>query len=100
MNRTEICKRYQEIKAELKTKRESIKYFTKQFFIDYMEAKKQVTENYKRGIDNTYKIDNVVLTHEYDKVYTSKFYQENGGAYCVFLEIMHAREKKEARKND
>lgn len=90
---------YQEIKAELKTKRESIKYFTKQFFLDYLEAKRLFTENYKRGIDNTYKIDNVVLTHEYDKVYTSKFYQENGGAYCVFLEIMHAREKKEAAKN-
>lgn len=91
---------YQEIKAELKTKRESIKHFTKQFLLDYMEAKKQVTENYKRGIDNTYIVDNVVLTHEYDKVYSSKFYQDNGGAYCVFLEIMHEREKKEARKNN
>lgn len=90
---------YQEIKAELKTKRESIKYFTKQFFLDYLEAKKLFTENYKRGIDNTYKIDHVIYTHEYDKVYSSKFYQENGGAYCAFLEIINQREKKEAAKN-
>lgn len=89
---------YQEIKAEIKTRRENIKHFTKQFLLDYMEAKKLFTENYKRGIDNSYKIDHVVLTHEYDKVYTSKFYQENGGAYCVFLEIMNQREKKEAAK--
>lgn len=87
---------YQQIKAELSARRENTRYFNKQFLLDYMEAEKQFKANRKNGIDNTYQDGNIWYTHEYDKIYTSDFYRKNGGAYCVFLEIMSARRKKEA----
>lgn len=85
---------YQQIKAELSAKRENTRYFNKQFLLDYLEAEKQYRVNRKNGIDNTYQVGNIRYTHEYDKIYTSEFYQKNGGTYCVFLEIMHQRRKK------
>lgn len=87
---------YQQIKAELSAKRENTRYFNKQFLLDYLEAEKQYRANRKNGIDNTYQVGNIRYTREYDKIYTSEFYRKNGGAYCVFLEIMSARRKKEA----
>ncbi len=87
---------YQQIKTELSARRENTRYFNKQFLLDYLEAEKQYRVNRKNGIDNTYELDNVTYTREYDKIYTSDFYRKNGGAYCVFLEIMSARRKKEA----
>lgn len=87
---------YQQIKAELSAKRENIRYFNKQFLLDYLEAEKQYRANQKNKIDNTYQVGNIRYTREYDKIYTSDFYRKNGGAYCVFLEIMSARRKKEA----
>ena len=87
---------YQQIKAELSAKRENTRYFNKQFLLDYLEAEKQYRVNRKNGIDNTYQVGNIRYTREYDKIYTSNFYRKNGGAYCVFLEIMNARRKKEA----
>lgn len=87
---------YQQIKAELSAKRENTRYFNKQFLLDYLEAENSIRVNRKNGIDNTYELDNVTYTREYDKIYTSEFYRKNGGAYCVFLEIMSARRKKEA----
>ncbi len=87
---------YQQIKAELSARRENTRYFNKQFLLDYLEAEIQYRVNRKNGIDNTYEFDNVTYTREYDKIYTSDFYRKNGGAYCVFLEIMSARRKKEA----
>lgn len=80
---------YQQIKAELSAERESIKYFNKQFLTDYIEAKRAFIANRKNDIDNTYELDNVTYTHEFDKIYASDFYRKNGGAYCVFLEIMN-----------
>lgn len=79
---------YQQIKAELSAKRENTKYFNKQFLTDYIEAKRAFIANRKNGIDNTYQLENVTYTHEFDKVYSSEFYRKNGGAYCAFLEIM------------
>lgn len=87
---------YQQIKAELSARRENIRYFNKQFLLDYLEAEKQYKVNRKNGIDNTYQVGNIRYTREYDKIYASDFYRKNGGAYCVFLEIMSARRKKEA----
>lgn len=87
---------YQQIKAELSAKRENTRYFNKQFLLDYLEAEKQYRVNRKNGIDNTYQVGNISYTREYDKIYTSDFYRKNGGAYCVFLEIMSTRRKKEA----
>lgn len=85
---------YQEIKLELSAKCDSTKYFNKQFLTDFLEAEKSFKANQERGIDNTYRVGNIRYTHEYDKIYTSEFYQKNGGTYCVFLEIMHQRRKK------
>lgn len=80
---------YQQIKAELSAKRESTRYFNKQFFLDFMAAKRAFIANQENGIDNTYQSGYITLTHEYDKIYASDFYRKNGGAYCVFLEIMN-----------
>ena len=60
---------FETAKKELKQQRESVAGFTKQFFQDYLEYRK---------------------TGNTEKIFASDFYQKNGGAYCVFLEIYYA----------
>ena len=80
---------YQQIKAEIASRGEKPTHFTKRFFDDFCQAVKQFKRNYERGIDNSYYVDGVRLTHEYDAVYSSKFYIKNSCAYCLFLEIAY-----------
>ena len=68
---------YQQIKAELSARRENTRYFNKQFLLDYLEAEKQYRVNRKNGIDNTYELDNVTYTREYDKIYCPETEAQN-----------------------
>ena len=79
---------FQRIKAELKRRCESTKHFTKAFLQDYKDAVEKTEFNIKNKIDDSYYVENCVLVrHSFDKVFASKFYQQNPCAYCVFLEI-------------
>ena len=81
---------YQRIKAELKEQHCSTKYFTKQFLENYKAAVILARKNFDRGIDDSYPYEHYHRFHSYDKIYADKFYIENSGAYCVFLEIVWA----------
>ena len=84
---------YKTIKTELKKQYSNTKYFTRDFYRDYLQAVKKTLENIKNNIDDSYRpagqYNYVTLFHSFDPVYTSKFYIDNGSCYCIFLEIMN-----------
>lgn len=82
---------YQKIKTELLKSGCKTKHFTRAFFDLYTAARKQIEKNDGAGIDTRYTTpDGITTRREYDGVRASKFYTENGGAYCIFLEIASA----------
>ena len=80
---------YKEMKTALKSTRENIKYFTKEFYEIFVEAYRTSIENKINGKDDYYEKDYISLNHCYDKVYKSDFYTKNGPAYCQFLEVFY-----------
>ena len=52
----------------------SIKYFNREFLAIFIT---EYNESKKSGIAN------------YEKTKTTRFYNDNGGSYCVFLELWH-----------
>lgn len=82
---------YKTVKTELSKKCKSVKYFTKEFFTDFIQAVRERRHNIEKGIDRSYKNGYVTLYHEYDKIYNSKFYKENGSSYCEFLQLVDGK---------
>lgn len=83
---------YEEVKTELKRRRENVKHFTREFFETYKECNqaaetaraKNETEKHayqKKG-------ENFKRYHFWDKIYNSDFYNLNSCAYCEFLSII------------
>ena len=84
---------WQKYREALKQQHCSTKYFNKAFLEAYKNARAKAKFNFKHGIDDSYKDPKhewVTLYHSYDEIYGSKFYQENSGTYCAFLELAHA----------
>lgn len=80
--------KYQTIKAELKRRGASVKGFTRDFYAVYLAAVDQIRRNAENGIDDSYTTPDGIFTRRaWDSVRASSFYRDNGGAYCVFLEI-------------
>ncbi len=80
---------YQSIKQELKQAAGNARYFTIEFFNEYIAAKKAMHENAKKGINDHYEKNGIIYLRSFDSVYNSKFYQKNGSVYCLFLEIAY-----------
>ena len=80
---------FQRIKAVMKNRKASTKYFTKAFLEAYKTARAKTKSNFENLIDDSYMHENgyVKLFHSYDEVYNSKFYQQNSCGYCEFLEV-------------
>ena len=82
---------YEKVKAELSARRTNIKHFTHKFFNDYVRALQKARYNTEHNIDTSYRVDGIKLFHEFDDIYSSKFYQYNGGCYCTFLQIVNGK---------
>ena len=80
--------RFQKIKSAIKAQNESTKYFNKTFLETFENARETMARNIEKGVDDSYENNGILLYHSYDKVYASDFYNKNGCAYCIFLEIM------------
>lgn len=81
-------KQFQEVKTELQKACNSVKYFNRDFFTEYLKAYKKAHENNEKKKPEFYNKDGIILRHEYDVIYASDFYNKNSCAYCSFLEIM------------
>lgn len=85
---------YNYFKSELK-KHANTKYFTREFFNDFLKAIQERKKAIANNIDMSYyKVingNNILLYHYYDNIYDSKFYNNNGGAYCYFLQIAYKK---------
>ena len=81
-------KQFQAVKAELQKACDSAKYFNREFFDEYLRAYAKAKENNEKKNPQFYNKDGIILRHEYDVIYESKFYRLNSCAYCAFLEIM------------
>lgn len=84
-------KYYNIIKAELKRRRENVKYFNLAFFKAYIDAIKagKAAEDAGTLENEKYKIGLVTLFHYFDPIYTSDFYTKNSGCYCEFLAVVN-----------
>lgn len=84
-------KDYKTIKAILKANRESTRYFTKDFYNTYLQVIESVNRAAEQGIDPEYyqNADGVTVSHAWDPVYNTDFYNRNSCAYCQFLEIVN-----------
>ena len=83
---------YSDIKRVLSIQGNNTRYFTFEFFQNFVTAYKQRCNNLKNNIDDSYYNNNVLLFHCYDSIYQSKFYNKNSGSYCEFLSIFHSWE--------
>lgn len=83
---------YQDIKRILSIQGNNTRYFTFEFFQDFITAYKTRCQNLQNNIDDSYYNNNVLLFHCYDSIYKSKFYNKNVGSYCEFLSIFHSWE--------
>ena len=80
---------YTEVKKAIKERHENTKHFTPEFYQEFIKAQNTCMYNRINNINDTYKAGNVTLLHSYDGVYASKFYNLNGPAYCVLLEVVN-----------
>ena len=87
-------KLYNEIKNELKKRRENTKYFNREFFNKWIQAIQENEKNIKDGINDSYKSGYITLYHCYDEIYKSDFYNKNGGCYCEFLAVVMDYKKR------
>lgn len=87
-------KLYNEIKNELKKRRENVKYFNRDFFNKWIEAVQENEKNIKAGKNDSYKNGCITLYHCYDEIYKSNFYNKNSGCYCEFLAVALDYKKK------
>lgn len=87
-------KLYNEIKNELKKRRENTKYFNRDFFNKWIQAQKEREKAMQAGKDESYKKDNITLYHSFDPIYESDLYNKNSGCYCEFLAIVHEYNKR------
>jgi hypothetical protein len=85
---------YQQIRQELKSRTRSQKHFTKAFYTMFDECQKQHRRNLEAGTPNRYTKNGIILTHDFDPIYKSDFYNLNSGTYCEFLAIYHERSIK------
>lgn len=83
---------FQQIKSELSSRRNSVRYFTRAWYEMYLKARERFESYQKSGVNMWYQAGNVLLNHAFDPVYESDFYRKNSGAYCEFLEILNAYE--------
>lgn len=81
-------KLYNEIKNELKKRRENTKYFNREFFNKWIQAQKERKKAIQAGTDESYIKDNITLFHYFDSIYNSDLYIKNGGCYCEFLTVV------------
>lgn len=81
--------KYNDIKKLILKHSESARYFTPEFYAIYLNAINKSLFNRINNIDDTYKDGNITKKHSFDNVYSSDFYNLNGTAYCIFLEIMN-----------
>ncbi|HCB94651.1 MAG TPA: hypothetical protein DEP65_02645 [Ruminococcus sp.] len=79
---------YKAIKDTMAKQRDSVKGFTYKFFEKFLAAKQLHIENLKNNIDDSYYSGHVLLFHCYDDIYQDKFYTDNSGAYCLFLQLL------------
>lgn len=64
---------FEKIKTELASRRSNVKGFTYKFFKEYIKA-----------LEN----------QDYSPLYSTYFYDKNGGCYCAFLELIHPYNKR------
>lgn len=83
---------YETVKRELQKRCSSVKHFSKAFYTIYRKSLSETLKNAENGIDDSYYKGIVKLYHSWDEVYNSKFYRENGCAYCEFLSIVYGVE--------
>jgi predicted transcriptional regulator len=70
-----------EMKSLLKEKRESTRYFTKDFYSTFISDYREAVNDCIKGIDR----------EAYVKTKQTDFYNRNSCAYCVFLEIFNSK---------
>jgi len=85
---------YEIIKAELKKRRENIRYFTKEFYTTFKECyiaglKARYMDTYKKYLYKN-ENENFFRYTYYNPVYESDFYKKNSCAYCEFLTLATA----------
>ena len=83
---------YETVKRELQKRCSNVKHFSKAFYNIYKKSLSETIKNAEKGIDDSYYKGIVKLYHSWDEVYNSKFYRENGCAYCEFLSIVYGVE--------
>lgn len=69
--------KYEQIKSELKKRCNSVKYFTPDFYRDFLEDRKKSFKSFTAG--NGWM--------KYEKTEKSDFYIKNSGTYCEFLSV-------------
>ena len=72
---------YKEIKEKLSKQVSSVKYFNKQTFDIIMKDRETANKIYEEG-------GNVQEFYKNCETSKTKFYTENGGAYCQLLSIL------------
>nr|DAJ52044.1 MAG TPA: hypothetical protein [Caudoviricetes sp.] len=73
---------YQEIKTELKKQgTTAARYFTCETLKTYINDRRTAKKRIDTGADNSEAWNGA-------GIYDTAFYRQNGGGYCVFLEIM------------
>lgn len=77
-------KLFSKIKTELERQKASLKYFTYAFFTTYINDLKNVKNAIRNGATNAEAWNDA-------GVYSTKFYQQNSSAYCLFLEAYNTK---------
>lgn len=81
---------YQDIRAELSRRCSSIRHFNRAFFATYKKSLYTARKNSESGIDDNFLLaPGVIGKKSFIPVYDTKFYKENGPAYCEFLCIVY-----------
>ena len=73
---------YHEMKTALKGQQESTRYFTKEFYSTFISEYRLAVQHDIEG----------VVTEEYQDTKRTKFYNENSGCYCMFLQLFYDKE--------
>ena len=84
--------KFNEVKQELKKRRENVKYFNKAFFNTYIDAIRLRKYNLEHDVNDDYVMDGIRLVHCFDPVYNTDFYNKNSACYCEFLSIVYGAE--------
>lgn len=76
---------FKTVKEELKKQVKSVRFFDLKTFKTYIDDQKRVARLMDAGMSNTEAWSDA-------EIYKTRFYNENSGAYCVFLEVLSGYE--------